>query len=66
LARFIDTHCLREYFWSHEIADGDFEYYELAPFNIMKPAFRKYSENARAAAKFGAGDLLVFISESIL
>jgi len=57
LARFIDTLCLREHFWSHEIKDGDFEYYALAPFSTMKPAFKKYSENARAAAKFGQGDV---------
>ncbi|EPK3183984.1 TPA: phosphoribosyl transferase [Enterobacter asburiae] len=57
LARFIDTLCLREHFWSHEIADGDFEYYALAPFSTLKPAFKKYSENARAAAKFGAGEV---------
>ena len=57
LARFIDTLCLREHFWSHEIKDGDFEYYALAPFSTLKPAFKKYSENARAAAKFGAGEV---------
>lgn len=57
LGRFIDTLCLREHFWSHEIKDGDFEYYALAPFSTMKPAFKKYSENARAAAKFGQGDV---------
>ncbi|MDF4801844.1 phosphoribosyl transferase [Vibrio parahaemolyticus] len=57
VARFIDTLCLREHFWSHEIIDGDFEYYALAPFSTFKEAFRKYSENARAAAKFGRGDV---------
>lgn len=57
LARFVDTLCLREHFWSHEIKDGDFEYYALAPFSTMKPAFKKYSENARAAAKFGQGEV---------
>tara|TARA_R110002012_G_scaffold322063_1_gene554419 strand:+ start:8222 stop:9469 length:1248 start_codon:yes stop_codon:yes gene_type:complete len=55
LARFIDTLCLREHFWSHAIKDGDFEYYALAPFSTYKPEFKKYSENARAAAKFGQG-----------
>lgn len=57
LARFIDTLCLREHFWSHEIKDGDFEYYALAPFSTLKAEFKKYSENARAAAKFGHGDV---------
>lgn len=57
LARFIDTLCLRKHFWSHEIKDGDFEYYALAPFSTYKPEFRKYSENGRAAAKFGQGDV---------
>lgn len=57
LARFIDTLCLRKHFWSHEIKDGDFEYYALAPFSTFKPEFRKYSENGRAAAKFGKGDV---------
>ncbi|HCB0964261.1 phosphoribosyl transferase [Klebsiella pneumoniae] len=57
LARFIDTLCLREHFWSHEIKDGNFEYYALAPFSTLKEEFKKYSENARAAAKFGRGDV---------
>ena len=57
LARFIDTLCLREHFWSHEIKDNDFEYYALAPFSTFKPEFKKYSENGRAAAKFGNGDV---------
>lgn len=57
LARFIDTLCLRQHFWSHEVKDGDFEYYALAPFSTFKPEFRKYSENGRAAAKFGQGDV---------
>ncbi|MDC9502933.1 MULTISPECIES: hypothetical protein [unclassified Pseudoalteromonas] len=57
LARFIDTLCLREHFWSHEIKDGDFEYYALAPFSTFKHAFKKYSENGRAAAKAGQGDV---------
>ncbi|MCY0831694.1 phosphoribosyl transferase [Klebsiella michiganensis] len=57
LARFIDTLCLREHFWSHEIKDGNFEYYALAPFSTLKAEFKKYSENARAAAKFGYGDV---------
>ncbi|MGQ5485340.1 phosphoribosyltransferase [Photobacterium damselae subsp. piscicida] len=59
VARFIDTLCLREHFWSHEIIDGDFEYYALAPFSTSpyKPTFAKYSHNARAAAKFGQGDV---------
>lgn len=57
VARFIDTLCLREHFWSHEIKDGPFEYYALAPFSTLKAEFRKYSENARAAAKFGNGDV---------
>lgn len=57
IARFIDTLCLREHFWSHVIKDGDFEFYALAPFSTYKEAFRKYSENGRAAAKFGQGDV---------
>ncbi|EDL53765.1 hypothetical protein VSAK1_26355, partial [Vibrio mediterranei AK1] len=50
-----DTLCLREHFWSHEIIDGDFEYYALAPFSTYKEEFRKYSEDARDAAKKGTG-----------
>ena len=57
IARFIDTLCLRAHFWSHVIKDGDFEFYALAPFSTYKEAFRKYSENGRAAAKFGQGDV---------
>ena len=57
IARFIDTLCLRAHFWSHVIKDGDFEFYALDPFSTYKEAFRKYSENGRAAAKFGQGDV---------
>lgn len=57
MARFIDTLCCRDHFWSHEIIDGDFEYYALAPFSTFKAEFSKYSENARAAAKFGRGNV---------
>ncbi|MBD2806695.1 phosphoribosyltransferase [Xenorhabdus sp. ZM] len=57
LARFIDTLCLRKHFWGHEIKDGHLEYYALAPFSTYKTEFQKYSENARAAAKFGQGDV---------
>lgn len=57
LARFIDTLCLREHFWSHQIKENNFEYYALAPFSTLKHEFKKYSENARAAAKFGIGNV---------
>lgn len=57
VARFIDTLCLREHFWSHEITDGDFEYYALAPFSTLKPALKSYSQHAKAAAKFGHGQV---------
>ena len=55
IARFIDTLCLREHFWSHEIKDGDFEYYALAPFSTMRSDYARYSSDAKAAAKFGQG-----------
>ncbi|MBW3527231.1 hypothetical protein KO533_11735 [Shewanella sp. NKUCC05_KAH] len=55
IARFIDTLCLREHFWSHEIKDGDFEFYALAPFSTMKAEFTRYSADARDAAKWGGG-----------
>ncbi|MCM2529701.1 phosphoribosyltransferase [Shewanella algae] len=55
IARFIDSLCLREHFWSHEIIDGDFEFYALAPFSTYKVEFKRYSEDAREAAKFGRG-----------
>lgn len=57
VARFIDTLCLREHFWSHEIIDGDFEYYALAPFSTYRPDLKNYSEHARDAAKFGRGQV---------
>ena len=57
VARFIDTLCLREHFWSHEVIDGDFEYYALAPFSTLRPDLKKYSQHARAAAKFGVGQV---------
>jgi hypothetical protein len=55
MARFIDTLCLREHFWSHEIKDGKFEFYALAPFSTMRPDYARYSEDARSAAKHGLG-----------
>ncbi|MGI2081554.1 phosphoribosyltransferase family protein [Shewanella baltica] len=55
IARFIDTLCLRKHFWSHAIIDGDFEYYCLAPFSTYLQQYKPYSEDARAAAKFGLG-----------
>ncbi|TKB01992.1 phosphoribosyl transferase [Alteromonas portus] len=57
VARFIDTLCLRDHFWSHEIIDGDFEYYALAPFSTYRPDLKNYSEHAREAAKFGRGQV---------
>ncbi|MDM4987729.1 phosphoribosyl transferase [Escherichia coli] len=55
IARFIDTFCLREHLWCHEIHDGDFNFYALAPFSTMKEEYTLYSEDARAAAKHGLG-----------
>ncbi|CAJ1777934.1 hypothetical protein HLBENOHH_00420 [Aeromonas dhakensis] len=55
VARFIDTLCLREHYWSHIINSNDFRYYALAPFSTMKAEFKRYSEDARAAAKYGSG-----------
>tara|TARA_R110001592_G_scaffold356543_2_gene658669 strand:- start:39172 stop:40404 length:1233 start_codon:yes stop_codon:yes gene_type:complete len=55
IARYIDTFCLRDHFWCHEIHDGDFNFYALAPFSTMKPEYTLYSEDARSAAKRGTG-----------
>ncbi|ELY6301016.1 phosphoribosyl transferase [Cronobacter sakazakii] len=55
IARFIDTFCLREHLWCHEIHDGNFNFYALAPFSTMKEEYTLYSEDARAAAKHGLG-----------
>ncbi len=55
IARFIDTFCLRNHLWCHEINDGDFNFYALAPFSTMKPEYTLYSEDARSAAKKGLG-----------
>lgn len=55
IARFIDIFCLRDHLWCHEIHEGNFEYYALAPFSTMKPEYTLYSEDARAAAKHGLG-----------
>lgn len=55
IARFIDTFCFRDHLWCHEIHEGSFEYYALAPFSTMKPEYTLYSEDARAAAKHGLG-----------
>ncbi|HEJ0402943.1 TPA: phosphoribosyl transferase [Serratia marcescens] len=55
IARFIDTFCLREHLWCHEIHDGDFNFYALAPFSTMKEEYTLYSADARDAAKHGTG-----------
>lgn len=55
IARFIDTFCFRNHLWCHEIHEGNFEYYALAPFSTMKPEYTLYSEDARNAAKHGLG-----------
>lgn len=55
IARFIDTFCLRDHLWCHQIHDGDFEFYALAPFSTMKQEYNLYSGDARAAAKHGQG-----------
>lgn len=55
IARYIDTFCLRDHLWCHEIHDGDFNFYALAPFSTRKPEYTLYSEDARAAAKYGNG-----------
>ncbi|CNH61024.1 MULTISPECIES: phosphoribosyl transferase domain protein [Yersinia] len=55
IARFIDTFCLRDHLWCHEIHDGDFNFYALAPFSTMKEEYTLYSADARAAAKHGTG-----------
>lgn len=60
VARFIDTLCLREHFWSHVIQDDDFEYYALAPYATKVERFAKYSRNGFAAAKFDGGGTLDF------
>jgi hypothetical protein len=55
IARFIDVFCLRDHLWCHEIHDGNFQFYALAPFSTMKPEYTLYSSDARAAAKHGLG-----------
>lgn len=55
IARFIDTFCLRDHLWCHEIHDNDFHFYALAPFSTMKEEYTLYSSDARAAAKHGLG-----------
>lgn len=55
IACFIDTLCLRDHLWCHQIKDGNFEFYALAPFSTMKPEYTLYSTDARLAAKSGAG-----------
>lgn len=55
IARFIDVFCLRSHLWCHEIHDGHFNFYALAPFSTMKKEHTLYSEDARDAAKHGRG-----------
>lgn len=55
IARFIDSFCLRDHLWCHQINDGKFQFYALAPYSTYKAAYTLYSEDARAAAKHGLG-----------
>ncbi|MCB5288508.1 MAG: HAD family hydrolase, partial [Candidatus Cloacimonetes bacterium] len=55
MARFIDTLCLREHFWSHEIHEDNIQFYALAPFSTMRPDYARYSDDAKRAAKHGLG-----------
>lgn len=55
IARFVDTFCLRSHLWCHEIHDGDFNFFALAPYSTMKAEYTFYSEDARNAAKHGSG-----------
>ena len=55
IARYIDTFCLRDHLWCHEIHDNDFRFYALAPFSTMKPEYTLYSQDAKSAAKHGRG-----------
>jgi len=65
IARFIDVFCLREHFWCHEIKEGSFDYYSLAPFSTMKPEYTLYSTDARETAKYGRGHPEFWISAII-
>lgn len=56
IACFIDTLCLRDHLWCHQIREDSFEFYALAPFSTMKPEHTLYSTDARAAAKNGTGN----------
>jgi len=55
IARFIDTFCLRNHLWCHEIHQDNFNFYALAPFSTYKREFTLYSADARSAAKHGLG-----------
>ncbi len=55
IARYIDTFCLREHHWCHEIHDQDFHFYALAPFSTFREEHTLYSADARSTAKNGKG-----------
>jgi len=55
IAKYIDTFCLRDHLWCHEIHDNNFRFYALAPFSTMKPEYTLYSRDAKSAAKHGLG-----------
>lgn len=55
IARFIDIFCRREPAWHYAINDEGLELYTLAPFSTRYRQYEIYSQDARAAAKWGGG-----------
>jgi hypothetical protein len=55
IARFIDVFCLRDSLWHFSIEEPDIRFYALAPFSTMYPDFEFFSNDAKAAAKWGGG-----------
>jgi hypothetical protein len=59
VARFVDCFCLGLHDWFWALQKGSLRVYALAPFTTLSPAYaiaHKYSADARATAKYGAGD----------
>ncbi|MFC1982520.1 phosphoribosyltransferase [Chloroflexota bacterium] len=46
---------MREHYWQYRIIQDNLEFYALAPYSTYKPEFEDYSQDAKAASKWGGG-----------
>jgi hypothetical protein len=57
IARFVDIFCLNNLSWGFVINQDGIEFYSLSVFSTFKPIYALQSEDARAVAKLGVGNL---------